>query len=77
MGAWHGAICVASRAMIISGKSVWRAKKEVLGPLENQPEVISKTWPKLLKNAKKPEMADFGRYQIGFHKIAKLSLIHI
>ena len=48
MGAWHGAICVASRAMIISGKSVWRAKKEVLGPLENQPEVISKTWPKLL-----------------------------
>jgi|TARA_B110000438_G_scaffold294505_1_gene336020 arylsulfatase A-like enzyme len=50
MGAWHGAICVASRAMIISGKSVWRAKKEVLGPLENQPEVISKTWPKLLKN---------------------------
>ena len=29
---------------------------------------------KLFKNAKKPEMADFGRYQIGFHKIAKSSL---
>ena len=27
MGAWHGAICVASRSMIISGKSVWRAKE--------------------------------------------------
>ena len=26
MGAWHGAICVASRSMIISGKSVWRVK---------------------------------------------------
>ena len=29
---------------------------------------------KLLKNAKKPEMADFGRYQNGFYKIAKSSL---
>jgi len=29
MGAWHGAICVASRAMIISGKSVWRAKEQI------------------------------------------------
>ena len=29
MGAWHGAICVASRAMMISGKSVWRAKDQI------------------------------------------------
>ena len=27
MGAWHGAICVASRSMIISGKSVCNAKR--------------------------------------------------
>jgi len=27
MGAWHGAICVASRAMLNTGLSVWHAKK--------------------------------------------------
>ncbi len=27
MGAWHGAVCVASRAMLNTGLSVWRAKK--------------------------------------------------
>jgi len=27
MGAWHGAVCVASRSMLISGRSVWNAKK--------------------------------------------------
>ncbi len=26
MGAWHGAVCVASRAMLISGRTIWRAK---------------------------------------------------
>jgi arylsulfatase A-like enzyme len=26
MGAWHGAICMASRAMLNSGRSVWRAR---------------------------------------------------
>ncbi|MCD6346185.1 MAG: sulfatase-like hydrolase/transferase [Bacteroidales bacterium] len=26
MGAWHGAVCVASRAMLNTGLSVWRAK---------------------------------------------------
>ena len=50
MGAWHGAICVASRAMIISGKSVWKAKEEVSRPIEDQAEVISKTWPILFKD---------------------------
>lgn len=27
MGAWHGAVCVASRAMLNTGLSVWHAKK--------------------------------------------------
>ena len=27
MGGWNGAICLASRAMIISGRSVWRAQQ--------------------------------------------------
>lgn len=26
MGAWHGAVCVASRTMLVTGKSIWRAK---------------------------------------------------
>ena len=26
MGAWHGAICVASRSMLVTGRTVWRAK---------------------------------------------------
>src|SRR5690606_39501183 len=28
MGGWSGAICVASRAMIISGQHIWRAKEK-------------------------------------------------
>ena len=27
MGAWNGAVCVASRAMMISGRSVWNADR--------------------------------------------------
>ncbi len=26
MGAWHGAVCVASRTMLVTGRTVWRAK---------------------------------------------------
>ena len=26
MGGWNGAVCVASRAMIITGKTIWDAK---------------------------------------------------
>ena len=59
MGAWHGAICVASRSMIISGKSVWRAKEALNSPTnvqinsqissENQSILISETWPQIFK----------------------------
>jgi len=27
MGAWHGAICVASRTMLVTGRTLWRAKE--------------------------------------------------
>jgi len=60
MGAWHGAICVASRSMIISGQSVWRAKEAFNSPTniqinseissQDQSLLISQTWPKILKN---------------------------
>jgi len=28
MGAWHGAVCVASRAMLNTGRFLWRARKQ-------------------------------------------------
>ena len=49
MGAWHGAICVASRAMMISGKSVWRAKEEINYWKKNDSITLSNTWPMILK----------------------------
>ena len=50
MGAWHGAICVASRAMIITGKSVWKAKDEIENLSNSDYYSINRTWPKLLSN---------------------------
>ena len=49
MGAWNGAVCVASRAMMISGRSVWNADKYrqewLLG------RGLYQTWGKLMENA--------------------------
>lgn len=47
MGGWNGAICVASRAMIISGRSVWRAQEVSKSFAQNKD--FDKTWPQLLK----------------------------
>ena len=38
--------------------------------------LVSIIGQKLFKNAKKPEMADFGATRSGFHKIAKSSLFY-
>ena len=51
MGAWNGAVCMASRTMILTGRSLWHAealipKKEVTGLIER-----GETWPQLLKGA--------------------------
>ncbi len=49
MGAWQGAVCVASRTMLNSGRFVWKAKD-----VEKQmktPEVQSQMWGNLMKNA--------------------------
>tara|TARA_B100000965_G_scaffold136851_1_gene113860 strand:- start:1208 stop:2731 length:1524 start_codon:yes stop_codon:yes gene_type:complete len=57
MGAWHGAICVASRAMMISGKSVWRAKDQISELKKGDSIALSKTWPRILnKNGYKTYM---------------------
>lgn len=48
MGSWSGAVCAASRAMIISGRSVWRANSFRQNWINN--DSIDKTWGKLLEN---------------------------
>lgn len=49
MGAWNGAVCAASRAMIISGRSVWDVDNYRQGWKENKN--FDKTWGKLMEGA--------------------------
>lgn len=49
MGGWHGAVCVASRSMIISGASLWRSR-EVEKQWENRDSTaLSNTWGRLMQ----------------------------
>lgn len=43
-GAWHGAICVASRTMLYTGKQVWEAKASDLKEMAEREEF----WPQLM-----------------------------
>lgn len=47
MGAWNGAVCVASRAMIISGRSVWNANNFRKNWLQGNE--MDKTWGRLMQ----------------------------
>lgn len=49
MGAWNGAVCVASRAMLLTGMSVWDVKKQE----KDYSSLIAKQgfWPQQLKSA--------------------------
>ncbi len=47
MGAWNGAVCLASRAMLNTGRFVWRAQKAVSKPLKLQEE--GGTWAQLME----------------------------
>lgn len=47
MGAWNGAVCVASRAMMISGLSVWDAQQQEGSFQQMADEGLF--WPQLLK----------------------------
>ena len=49
MGAWNGAVCVASRAMIISGRSVWDANQFRKHWIDGNE--FNKTWGKLMEGA--------------------------
>lgn len=49
MGGWHGAICVASRTMLNTGRTVWRARE--LEPHLNDEAAAGRFWPQLLATA--------------------------
>ncbi|MDH3711122.1 MAG: sulfatase-like hydrolase/transferase [Cyclobacteriaceae bacterium] len=51
MGGWHGAICVASRSMIISGTSLWKAKDMETRWMAEEAQAANQTWGKLLGDA--------------------------
>lgn len=51
MGAWNGAICAASRAMMISGRYVWRADKFRKNWGKKDTTYYNQSWGKLLENA--------------------------
>src|SRR5436190_12914346 len=49
MGSFSGAVCVASRAMLISGRSVWRANA-IYNTMDQEREA-GRLWPQNLKAA--------------------------
>lgn len=51
MGGWNGAICVASRAMIISGSYIWNAQKKSHAWAQGDSIAIDETWSRLLEKA--------------------------
>ncbi len=51
MGGWHGAICVASRSMIISGQSIWDARSIESQWAAGEQTAIQQTWGPLMTAA--------------------------
>ena len=49
MGGWHGAICVASRSMIISGTSIWEAQEVERQWRESEGKSVESSWGKLME----------------------------
>jgi choline-sulfatase len=49
MGSWSGAVCVASRTMLITGRSVWRAKG-IYAATEKE-RAAGRLWPQLMEGA--------------------------
>ncbi|MCA9144711.1 MAG: sulfatase-like hydrolase/transferase [Planctomycetales bacterium] len=46
-GGFHGAVCVASRTMLVSGRYLWHAQQ--LEQTIRQPEETGRLWPRLMK----------------------------
>ncbi|RYG75515.1 DUF229 domain-containing protein [bacterium] len=51
MGAWNGAVCIASRAMLLTGRSLWHARA-VAGRAELEAEnTAGRLWPGMMRAA--------------------------
>ena len=48
MGGWNGAICVASRTMLVTGKYIWKAQA---GEKTMQKDLDGQFWPQLMEKA--------------------------
>ena len=48
MGGWNGAICVASRAMMISGRHIWQAQQQDSLWRQQDTIALSQTWGRLM-----------------------------
>ena len=51
MGGYHGAICVASRTMLVTGRSMWRAQKSEETLRTQEEAALAATWPRRMKAA--------------------------
>ena len=51
MGGWNGAICTASRSMLVSGMSVWHVNQHREKWSAGDSTAFNTTWPKLLEKA--------------------------
>lgn len=49
MGSWTGAVCVASRTMLITGRSLWRAN--AIHKATNDERLAGRLWPQLMEAA--------------------------
>ncbi|HLU93972.1 MAG TPA: sulfatase-like hydrolase/transferase [Membranihabitans sp.] len=59
MGGWNGAICVASRSMLISGRYLWRAREIASQWNKKDTSALDQTWGKLM------EWAGYDTYMTG------------
>lgn len=50
MGGWNGAVCIASRSMMLSDLSIWNARKQDSLWAKEDSLAISASWPRLLEN---------------------------
>ena len=50
MGGWNGAVCIASRSMLASGYSIWRAEQFVNEYDRGDSSLVLKTWAKRMED---------------------------
>jgi arylsulfatase A-like enzyme len=49
MGGWNGAVCIASRSMMISGQAIWRAKQQDSLWRAQDSTALAQTWGRLMQ----------------------------